>query len=365
MKFRAERETLADAVTTAQRAVAARTGALPVLSGLRLSLLDGAVELVGSDLELTIRVTAPAESDGSGSVVLPARLFADILARLDAETVTMEVVGDDARIEASRFATTLRTLSASDFPRLPEVPSSGVTVSAAELADALRQVVPAASKDDARPILTGVLLAAHEGGLRLVATDSYRLAMCDLPGVSMLAADQKVLVGAKGLAEVQRRLTDGEIEVFLADREVTFRVGNADITTRLIEGDFPNYQQLIPSGYPNRLAVTRDALGAAVSRVRLVGQSRDAAPIRLRMDADGLELSAIAQDVGEAHESVEAKFEGTELIVAFNAQFLLDGIDAAGTSDLTLETIDPLKPAVLRSTESTNFLYLLMPVRIA
>ena len=113
-----------------------------------------------------------------------------------------------------------------------------------------------------------MLLAAHEGGLRLVATDSYRLAIRDLPGVSMLEADQKVLVGAKGLAEVQRLLGDGDIEVFLAEREVTFRVGTADITTRLIEGDFPNYPQLIPSGYPNQLGVGRDALSAAVNRVR-------------------------------------------------------------------------------------------------
>ena len=365
MKFRAERQALAEAVATAQRAVASRTGALPVLSGLRVSLRQGSVELVGSDLELTIRVTAPAQGEGEGSVVLPARLFADILARLDADTVTVEFEDEDARIEAGRFATTLRTLSANDFPRLPEVPTSGVTVAAAALADALRQVVPAASKDDARPILTGVLLAAHEGGLRLVATDSYRLAMRDLPGVSMLEADQKVLVGAKGLAEVQRLLGDGDIEVFLAEREVTFRVGSADVTTRLIEGDFPNYQQLIPSGYPNQLAVGRDVLSAAVNRVRLVGQSRDTAPIRLHMNNDGLELSAIAQDVGEAHESVEAKFDGGELIVAFNAQFLLDGIEAAGSSELVLETVDPLKPAVLRNPESTDFLYLLMPVRIA
>lgn len=365
MKFRAEREALADAVATAQRAVASRTGALPVLSGLRVTLGAGSVELVGSDLELTIRVTTPAQGDGEGSVVLPARLFADILARLDADTVSVELVGEDARIEAGRFATTLRTLSASDFPRLPEVPTNGVRVEASALAEALRQVVPAASKDDARPILTGVLLAAQGDGLRLVATDSYRLAMRDLPGVSMLAADQKVLVGAKGLAEVQRLLGDGEIEVFLAEREVTFRVGSADVTTRLIEGDFPNYQQLIPAGYPNKLAVGRDALSAAVNRVRLVGQSRDTAPIRLHMTADGVELSAIAQDVGEAHESVEGSFDGGELVVAFNAQFLLDGIESVGGSDITLETIDPLKPAVMRNVGSPDFLYLLMPVRIA
>jgi DNA polymerase-3 subunit beta len=183
----------------------------------------------------------------------------------------------------------------------------------------------------------------------------------------MLAEGQKVLVAAKGLAEVQRLLTsaDGEIDVVLGEREVVFRVGTTEVTTRLIEGEFPNYQQLIPSGYPNRLTVSRDALQAAVNRVRLVGQSRDTAPIRLAQTADTLELSATAQDVGEAHESVEAKFEGTELTVAFNSQFLLDGLDAAAADEVVLESIDPLKPAVLRAMDNPDFLYLLMPVRIS
>ena len=240
-------------------------------------------------------------------------------------------------------------------------------IAAAAFAEALRQVVPGASRDDARPILTGVLLTASAGGLRLVATDSYRLALRDLQGVSMLEEGQKVLVAAKGLGEVQRLLSGetGEIEVVLGEREVVFRVGTTEVTTRLIEGEFPNYQQLIPSGYPNRLTVSRDALQAAVNRVRLVGQSKDTAPIRLGMSSEGLELSAIAQDVGEAHESVEAKYEGTDLTVAFNSQFLLDGIDAAASDEVVIESIDPLKPAVMKATDSGDFLYLLMPVRIA
>jgi DNA polymerase-3 subunit beta len=287
--------------------------------------------------------------------------------QLDGDTVSVELADDDARIEAGRFATTLRTLSAAEFPRLPDVSEGGVRVEAAAFAEALRQVVPGASRDDARPILTGVLLTASAGGLRLVATDSYRLALRDLQGVSMLEEGQKVLVAAKGLGEVQRLLSSetGEIDVVLGEREVVFRVGSTEVTTRLIEGDFPNYQQLIPSGYPNRLTVARDALQAAVNRVRLVGQSKDTAPIRLGMNAEGLELSAIAQDVGEAHESVEAKYEGTDLTVAFNSQFLLDGIDAAASDEVVIESIDPLKPAVMKATDSADFLYLLMPVRIA
>ncbi len=365
MKFRCERDTLADAVATAQRAVAARPGALPVLSGLRLGLGADGVELVGSDLELTIRVQAPANVEGEGSAVVPARLLSDIVRKLEAGQVTVEFGDEDARIAGGRANFALRTLPASDFPRLPEVAGAGVRVEAGALAEALRQVVPAASRDDARPILTGVLLTASGEGLRLVATDSYRLAVRDLKGVTQfLEEGQKVLVAGRGLAEVQRLLGGGEIEVVLGDREVVFRVGKTEVTARLIEGDFPNYEQLIPSGYPNRLTVSQDVLHAAVERVRLVGQGRDTAPIRLAMTAEGLELSAVAQDVGEAHEAVEAKYEGTNLTVAFNSQFLLEGIDAAGAPEIVIESIDPLKPAVLRG-DNADFLYLLMPVRIS
>ncbi|MGH8984478.1 MAG: DNA polymerase III subunit beta [Acidimicrobiia bacterium] len=366
MKFRCARDTLADAIATAQRAVAARPGALPVLSGLRVSTIDGGIELVGSDLELTIRVEAKANVEGEGSAVVPARLLSDIVRKLEPGIVMMEFGEEDARIEGGRASFALRMLPAADFPRLPEVSGTGVRVEAAALAEALRQVVPAASRDDARPILTGVLLTASGGGLRLVATDSYRLAVRDLQGVTQfLAEGQRVLVAGRGLAEVQRLLGKGEIEVVLAEREVVFRVGSTEVTARLIEGDFPNYEQLIPSGYPNRLTVSREVFHAAVERVRLVGQGRDTAPIRLGMTAQGLELSAVAQDVGEAHESVEAKYEGSDLTVAFNSQFLLEGIEAAGAAEVVIESIDPLKPAVLRATDNADYLYLLMPVRIS
>jgi DNA polymerase-3 subunit beta len=367
VKFRCERDTLAEAVATAYRAVASRTGALPVLSGLLVRLQPGEVELVGSDLELTIRVRVPADVEGTGSAVLVARLLQELMGRLAAGAVSVEIGEDQAKIEAGRFRSEIRTLAASDFPRLPEPGGEGVTVAADPLAQGLRQVVPAASKDDARPILTGVLVAATADGVRLVATDSYRLAVRDLPGVSLLTEGRSVLVGAKGLAELQRLLpSDGEVEVFLGERDVTFRLDRTELTARLVEGEFPNYQQLVPSGYPNRLTVERDALADAVNRVRLVaGQNRDSSPIRLAMSADGLELSATAQDVGQSYEPVEAKYEGSELTVAFNSQFLLDGLEAAGSSEIVIETIDPLKPAVLRGSDGADFLYLLMPVRIA
>jgi DNA polymerase-3 subunit beta len=366
MKFRCERDTLAEAIGTAQRAVASRTGALPVLSGLRCTVTGNTVELIGSDLELTIKVEVAAAGEGDGKAVLPARLFSDIVRSVAGSEVQVDVDAEEARITSGRSSFSLRTLPVDDFPRVSALSEAGVRVDAAAFADALRQVVPAASRDDARPILTGVLLTSTSTGLRLVATDSYRLAVRDLPGVSVLAEGQKVLVPAKSLGEVQRLLGTGDVEVVLAEREVAFRVAGTEITTRLIEGEFPNYEQLIPSGYPNRLTINGEALAEAIKRVRIVGQGgRDSSPIRCAMTNDGIEVSAVAQEVGEAREFVDAKFEGTELTAAFNSEFLLDGCHAMNAEELVLETVDPLKPATLKATDNNDFLYLLMPVRVS
>ncbi len=362
MKFRCERDTLAEAVATAQRTVASRTGALPVLQDLRITASGDGLELVGSDLEITNRVQVPADVEETGVAVVP-KLLGEIVRRLEPGPLVFEVSGDEATISAGRFSTSLRLKPAEDYPRLAPNDGQGVKLDAAAFALALRQVVRAASKDDLRPILTGVLLTAHAGGLRFVATDSYRLAVRDLKGVSMLSEGQKVLVAAKGLSEVQRLAGDGEIEVVLRDRDVVFRTSRAEVTARLIEGEFPNYEQLIPSGYPNRLTVSRTALLEALDRVQIVGQNRDNAAVRLTMTSNGLDLSMSAQDVGNAQESVDAKYEGSELTVAFNPVFLHDGVDAVDTDEVVLETIDPLKPATLHASDKNEFLYLLMPVR--
>jgi DNA polymerase-3 subunit beta len=377
LKFRCERDVLSEAIGSAGRAVASRSGALPILSGLLVRSTDDGLELAGSDLELTIRVTAPAECDGAGAAVLPARLFGDIVRALEPGAVSVDVGDEEARITSGRSDFKLRVLPAEDFPRLPELAGSGVRMDATALADALRQVIPAASRDDARPILTGVLLVAEGSGLRLVATDSYRLAVRDLPGETTLAAalsgaaaeGRHVLVPAKALGELQRLLggegAGAQVELSFSDRDACFDTTRARVSTRLIEGQFPNYQQLIPSGYPNRLIVVREAFIEAVKRVRLIGRDRDNAPIRLAMGPGGLELTAVVHDVGQASEGLDAKYEGTETTVAFNPDFLLDGLSAISSDEVLVETMDTSKPAIVRSAEDGDFLYLLMPVRVS
>lgn len=364
MKFRCERDVLVEAFGAASRAVASRGGSLPVLSGVRMALVGDRLGLVGTDLDLTISVETTVSGDGDGVAVLPAKIASDVIRSLGAGAVEVAVAGEEAHITAGRFQSAIRLLPADEFPRLAGPPDEAVTLSAAEFASALRQVVSAASADDARPILTGVLMAAEGDGLRLVATDSYRLAVRDLPGTSVLRPDQSVLVPSRALRELERLLGSAEdVTLRLGEREVSFEIADVRLSTRLIEGEFPNYRGLIPANQPNRLTVGREPLAEALRRVRLM--AKDATPVRLSMGADVLELAAITQDVGQANESVDAKYEGADLMVAFNPGYLLEGIEVTPGDEISLETVDAQKPAVIRSTEGSDFLYLLMPVRVS
>jgi DNA polymerase-3 subunit beta len=336
-----------------------------VLSGVRLEVAGDQLHVAGSDLDLTIQVDVTVAGESDGVVVMPARLAADIVRALEPGAVTLDATEDEVRISSGRSNFAVRMLPAAEFPRLPMLAGDAVTLEAGELAEALRQVVRAASSDDARPILTGVLMAAEETGLRMVATDSYRLAVRDLPGTTVLREGQKVLVPSKALTELQRLLAGAEsVTLRLAEHDVTFEVGNVRLTSRLIEGEFPNYRQLIPSAYPNRLIIEKEALLDAVRRVKLL--VRDATtPVRMALRNDGIELTVVTTEVGQAVEDVDAKFEGTEMTVAFNPAYLIDGVEAINGDEILLETIDALRPAVIRPIEGTEYLYLLMPVRVS
>ena len=365
MKFRCDRDVLAEALGTVGRAVASRGGALPVLSGVRAELTDNRLRLTGSDLDLTISAEIDVNGEQDGVIVVPAKLASDVVRAVEEGAVEFVADGEEARITRGTSEFSLRLIPADEFPSLAEPAADAVTVDAATLVGALKQVIPAASADDSRPILTGVLLAAESEGLRLVATDSYRLAVRDLPGTELLGEGQQVLVPSRALAEVARLLGDdtGDLTIRLGERDVSFEIGDAHITTRLIEGEFPNYQGLIPSGHANTLSVGREPLIEAVRRVKLM--AREATPVRLVMKDGELELIATTQDVGEAQDTVDARYEGDELTVAFNPDYLLSGAEVSEGDQITIETIDSLKPVLLRSDAGSDFLYLLMPVRVS
>ena len=277
--------------------------------------------------------------------------------------VEVAVEGEEVSITGGRSQFSVRPLSFDDYPKLSTPTTSSVTLPAAAVGEALRQVVRAASTDEARPILTGVLLTAENGGLRMVATDSYRLAVRDLAEHEVLGADQKVLVPGRALSELQRLVGAGdELTMRLGDRDATFEVGDTRLSTRLIEGEFPNYRQLIPSSHPNTLTVEREPLLEAIRRVKIL--AKDATPVRLQMGGDTLRLTAITQDVGNASEELDATYEGNDLTVAFNPEYFASGVEACSSDSITLSTLDSLKPAVVRGVGNDDFLYLLMPVRV-
>ena len=363
MKFRCEREVLAEALATAGRAATSRTGTLPVLSGVRLEVRGDTLTVTGTDLELSIRLTVAVGGERDGAVVVPARLVADIVRSLPSGAVEVALGEDEVSISAGRSQFSIRPLGLDDYPVQVEPATEPVTLSSSAVAEALRQVVRAASTDDARAVLTGVLIAAEDDGVRLVATDSYRLAVRDLAETDILSAGQKVLVPSRALQELQRVLGGAEqLEVRLGARDAVFESGGTRLTTRLIEGEYPNYRNLLPSSYPNTLTVGRESLLEALRRVKILAQ--DATPVRLHLGGETLRLSAITQDVGTASEEIDASYDGAEMTVAFNPDYLSAGVDAIDAEEVTLSTLDPMKPAVVRPVGRDDYLYLLMPVRV-
>ena len=359
MKFRCERDVIVEALGIAGRGVSSRG-----LSGVRCELVGDQLTLTGSDLDLTISFTVTVAGESDGVIVTPARLVTDIVKALPPGAVQFVAEEESLSISAGRSEFSIRLITGDEFPAVTDLEGDSVELSSEQLTLALKQVVQAASTDDSRPVLTGVLLAAAADGLRLVSTDSFRLALRDVAGASVLPDGQSVLIPSRALGELNRVLGQGDtVRLRLGEREASFEVGDVRLVTRLIEGGFPNYQGLIPESHPNVLTVNRSELMEALRRVKLL--ARESTPIRLEISDNAVELVAITQDVGTARESVEASHAGNDLTIAFNPDFLLDGIDVAPGEEITLSTIDELKPAIVRSTEAEDFLYLIMPVRVS
>ena len=371
MKFRSERDALVEMLATAGRAVGARTTSSPVLSGILLSCVGNTLSITGTDLDLTILVTEEVIGIEDGTCVVPSRLSTDIVRRLEPGAVTFAHDEDHITISAARSNFKLRTFPVVEFPAVGRTGDAIAHLPEAALAEGVRQVVRAASHDDARPLLTGVLLSSVDGTIRMVATDSYRMAMRDLTGVAALPDVGDLLVPARALAELQRLPSlGGEDEatkgvgVAASENEITFWHGKVQISTRLLEGRYPDYKQLIPDHYPKKLHLGKESFLAALRRVQLLVRD-NTTPVRLSMRAGGVDLSVVSQEVGDATETVDGDFSGEDLVIAFNPSYLIDGVEAVQGDEVIVETADGSKAATVRGAEDDRFRYLLMPVRVS
>jgi DNA polymerase-3 subunit beta len=380
MKFRCERDDLLEAVQFVSRAISTRA-TLPVLSGLRVDAGEnGQVILAATDLELTMQTAFQAGVDEPGQAIVPGRLFGEMTRSLAPGQVLVSGGEGEIEIDSGRGQFRVKALAADDYPSLPieeregETSTISITIDAHSLAQGLSQVVRAASTDESRQILTGVLWEIESGNLTLAATDSYRLSVRNIAVEGGPAELKKVVLPARALAELGRALQSGarSVRALVKENLMAFTLesagedgnatGSSVIGTRFIEGEFPNYRQLIPQGYPNKLTTDRDALLDVTKRVGLLAQNN--LPVKLRLDNE-LEISAHTPDVGEGQEILDAEYNGESLVIAFNPQFLHDGASAIESERLVLQAADGLKPAILQGEGQEAFTYLLMPVRLS
>jgi DNA polymerase-3 subunit beta len=363
VKIRIERDAFAETSAWVLRSVGTRA-TLPVLGGVLIVAEGKQIRLSGTDLEIGAEAHVEGAIDAEGRTVLPGRVLGDIARSLPPGTVRIEAEAGQARISCGSAEFSLRTLPTEDFPSIAApADAPGSTLLAQEFALAVGQATRAASRDEARPILTGVLLEAEKGKLTLAATDSYRLAIREIAWDGPAEPLRRV-VPARALSEAARA-AEGEESVRLAlgESQVAVIGEHRRLTTRLIEGEFPNWRQLVPEEQPNRLTVDREAFAEAVRRVGILAQQ--GTPLRVELGPAGARLTAGTQDVGEAADLVEGKYEGEPLVIAFNPGYLSDGVQAIEGSEVVLSCRDGQKPAILRSPDGGSFLYLLMPVRIS
>jgi DNA polymerase III subunit beta len=362
VKFRCDRDLLSEGLQTVQRGVSSRPG-IPALTGVLMEAgSSGTLTLTTTDLEVSARLIVEVQAQEEGVALVPARLLSDTVKSLSDAPVEFESDHSQARIRCAAYEGALRLLPAEDFPAIQPPSGTVVVGEAARFAEAVSQVARAASRDEARPVLTGVLIEVSREGVTMVSTDSYRLAVRDL--VATATGEGKAIVPERAMSEAGRAaagLEKGEVQLSLDESQVAFQIGNLTLTSRLIEGEFPNYRQLLPEAYESRLTVSRQQLIDAVRRVGLL--ARDTSPVRLEFNALGVKLSSSSPDLGQAVEAVEARYEGEDITAAFNPNYLADGLAAAMGETVRLEVRDGLKPGLIRG-ESDEFTYLVMPVRL-
>jgi len=363
VKISVAKDELVQALAVVSRAVSTRTS-VQILSGILLEAAGSELRVAATDMELSLRATVAAQIEGDGSIVLPGKTLVDIARLLPADEVTIEHRPTESvvHVTSGTASYTLHTYNPEDFPRLPDVTAvETFAIDREALLETIQRVARAASRDESRPVLTGVLVQFGGGKLVMAATDSYRLAVKETP-LEDAAPELEAIVPSRALQELARIATLGDtVDVGVHENQVVFVTAGAWLTTRRIDGQFPNYRQLLPEQFEHELTLPRSEVLEVVRRASVMIQR--STPLQLRF-ADG-ELTVIARthEVGESTESMPVAFTGDTLEIGFNADFLRDGLESVDGDDIRFKLISPLRPAVLQG-DGDEFTYLVMPIRL-
>jgi len=367
VKISLDKDTFLTQLQTVTR-VASTRSAIQALSGVQVVASSTSSELRATDMDVSLRVPLAAETVREGIMVLPGRLLLDVVRSLPADQVSLELraAEQDVELISGKAIFHIRTLRAEDFPTFPEPASeSAVSMPVDAFVSTALKVAGSASRDETRPVLTGIQVSASERELRMVATDSYRLSVKETALEEPLASAFEVNVPARALQELARvsaGVEEGKLAVSVLQNQVVFGLDGVVLSSRLIDGQFPNYRQLLPDSFEHELRIAGPELAEVVRRISLLAQKN--APLRLSFKPGEVTVSAQTPDVGEALESLPVAFQGEPLEIGFNPEFLRDGLEAVEGGDLLLKLISPLRPGLIESADDSGFQYLIMPIRL-
>jgi DNA polymerase-3 subunit beta len=367
LKISIDRDGLLAQLQTVARVASSRT-AIQALSGIQIAVATDGSELRATDTDVGLRVPIEADVLREGVVVLPGRLLVDVVRALPAPAISLELrpAEQDVELVSGNATFHIRTLRAEDFPPFPEPDLENVVcVSTDTFVSTALKVTGSASRDETRPVLTGIFISASERELRMVATDSYRLSIKETQLAEPLSKGFEVNVPARALQELARiavHTEQDELRITVRQNQILFEIGRIVLSSRLIDGQFPNYRQLVPDAFEHELKMSATEIADVVRRVSLLAQKT--APLRLAFKPGELMVSSQTPDVGEARESLPVAFQGEPIEIGFNPEFLRDGVEAIGEGDLLLKLISPLRPGLIESADGSGFRYLIMPIRL-
>lgn len=374
MKFRAERTAFEDAIKWVQRTVGERVS-FPAMAGIKLSLAGDTLTMSSTNGQVDSELDLAVQGQRDGGALVSGKLLSNVIHLLPNDAVELDVSGESLHIACGRANYELRLMMLEDFPALrsPLDDALSATLKATEFAALVGQVAKSASTEDARAVLTGVKLEAGDQRFTAAATDSYRLAVRSIPWDG--TGEMNALVSRRALDQARSAadMLGSEVTLVLEPSYATFQFADRRLVSTLIEGKYPEYRQLIPDGFERRIRVDRQALTEVVRRIAVVGEAdKSMTPVIMEMADDSVVIKADSSEAGQAQELLPVELEGEPLAIAFNPRFLIDGLDAVGGEQVSFEFRDELKPAILRppapeqgdDAPETDFLYLLMPVRV-
>lgn len=364
MKVITTQSNLAKALGAVSHVVNPR-GTLSVLANVLLETKSGRLRISATNLELGVDYFIGAKIEKEGSLTVPARLLTDYVSNLSEEKVELSVADTILTLKSPSAESTMNGIVASEFPLIPEVRGGkSISISSSGVRDIISKVSFAAAQDETRPILSGVLFHFKDPELKVAATDSYRLAELTMRFEKSSPEELKVVVPAKALVELGRVIEGGEVKLRTAENQVQFETDAVRLVSRLVEGEFPDYKQIIPESAETRALLPREDFMSKVRIASLFSQEAGSS-VRLTFAAPGkVEVAAETSQVGDSHASLSAKVTGPENTVAFNGRYLLDCLAAIDDQNVTFTTSGKLSAGLIRGEKSKDYLHVIMPLRV-